>query len=158
MTNTRLYRRLSALILLTALTIGTASAQTRCGAPDESDDIRFTQCVDAVAAFACRSSTSISQMLNCFTDSAREMVGPNYNGTFTPDCVVQNSVSAGCSIVPGWGAGDEWCYRTDAGTIKYCEGDPPNHRCKIYACKLGDEHCNTKSLKSGPMSPTAHSD
>ena len=99
---------------------------------------RFPDCVDDVATYACRAAKSQSAMLGCFTDKAREILGKNYKDYFFgPDCIKENDLAATCSIAPGVGDGDGWCYRIDPTTVAYCTGDPPNQKCQIRNCGWG---------------------
>jgi len=116
----------------------TADAQQDCSSQKLRDEFAFTYCVDEVATFACRAAKSMAEMRDCFTKKARQLLGNNYKGEFVPGCMKQNSLTAACSINPGWGAGDEWCYRSDENTIQWCTGDPPGHHCRSVKTRLGE--------------------
>jgi hypothetical protein len=115
----------------------TADAQQECSPQKLRDEFAVENCVDAVATFACRTARSMGEMRDCFTKKARQLVGKNYKGAFVPGCTKQNSLTAACSINPGWGAGDEWCYRSDENTVQMCTGDPPRHHCRSVINRLG---------------------
>ena len=97
---------------------------------------RFPGCVDDIATFACRTAKTESEMLGCFSDKARELLGKDYHGDFAPGCTKMNDLAGMCSIAPSWGDGDSWCYRIDPTTVAYCDGDPPNQKCKTRACSF----------------------
>jgi hypothetical protein len=112
-------------------------AQQDCSPQKLRDELAVQVCVDEVATFACRAAKSMAEMRDCFTKKARQLLGNNYKGAFVPGCTKQNSLTASCSIDPGWGAGDEWCYRSDENTIQECTGDPPRHHCRSVTSRLG---------------------
>lgn len=121
----------------------TADAQQECSPQKLRDQYAIEYCVDEVATFACRMARSMGEMRDCFTKKARQLLGANYKGPFVPGCTKQNSLTASCSIDPGWGAGDEWCYRSDENTVQECTGDPPRHRCRSVMSRLGEKSAHS---------------
>jgi hypothetical protein len=144
---------LSLLALVTFLgsaTISTrATAQSACGAARTTSE--FANCVDDAATYQCRDSASLAALRACFARTARMMVGTRLaelerwnGGPLHFDCTSWffNGLFA-CSVHELSGAPEEWCFRNDVNTVSWCEGDPPNHKCRTLSCPIAT--CSTAS-------------
>jgi hypothetical protein len=129
-----------------------AFAQSPCAALKSTRE--FALCVDDAASFQCQNSTSFKALRGCFSRTARAIVGSRmaelekWNGDpLTFDCTEWFLPGLyACSIHFLSGAPEEWCFRNDVSTVSWCEGDPPNHKCKKVACPLSS--CNTSDVFS----------
>jgi hypothetical protein len=121
-----------------------------------SDTGKFAGCVHDTAMFQCRQSRSLNELKACFRNRAIAFLGNRANEVETLlnrqepvrrslnfECVEWSFPGLFvCNLLGGdWGAPPEWCYRNDANTVSWCEGDPPNHKCKKISCPLSS--CNT---------------
>jgi hypothetical protein len=123
--------------------------QSACAAIRNIDD--FANCVDDVASFQCRNSSSYEELNDCFGRAALAIIG-NRTSEFeksvsAPLCIGCDpwflSGLFACSVFGLSGAPEEWCYRKDVDSINECEGDPPNHKCKTISCPLSSSTCST---------------
>jgi hypothetical protein len=126
------------------------AAQSACSAMKRASD--FANCVDDVANFQCRNSSSFEALRICFAKTARGIIGNRTaelekwnDGPLNLDCekwFLPGLVA--CSVHGLSGAPEEWCFRNDVDTVSWCEGDPPNHKCRKVSCPLSS--CNTSSV------------
>lgn len=142
------------LILLFATSI--SIAQSPCAGIRDTGE--FGGCVEDTAMFQCRQSRSVDELKVCFRTAARALLGNRASEveTFLNTVEIKKKPlnfactdwqfpgQFACHLLGGdWGAPPEWCYRNDAQTVSWCEGDPPNHTCKRISCPLSS--CNTSS-------------
>jgi hypothetical protein len=129
-------------------------AQSPCA--EIRDTGTFTGCVLDTANFECRQSRSLPQLQACFRSQAIALLGnrayevetllnqeESYRRPLNFECVEWFFPGLfNCHLIGGdWGAPEEWCFRNDANTVSWCEGDPPKHKCKRISCPLAS--CNT---------------
>jgi hypothetical protein len=104
------------------------------------DDSLFANCVDDVASFRCRHSSSFEALNDCFVRTAIDIIGKRTLKSGEPFCLGCDPWGLpglfACSVHGLSGAPPEWCFRNDAKTVSWCEGDPPNHKCKNISCPL----------------------
>jgi hypothetical protein len=155
----RMRRTVCALICLACVTFSlspqAALSQALCSGLKPTRE--FALCVQDAATFQCRSSQSLQELQACFARAARGMLGDRANevaqwtGGLKPDCTGWFLPGLfACSLHGGeWGAPEEWCYRSDANTINWCEGDPPNHKCKKISCPLSTCIASTAFTRCG---------
>jgi hypothetical protein len=117
-------------------------AQSACAAIRNIGE--FANCVNDVASFQCRNSLSFEELKDCFVRAALAIIG---NRTSELEKSESAPLCLGCDpwFLPGLyacsifgtsGAPEEWCFRNDVDSVSWCEGDPPNHKCKKISCPL----------------------
>jgi hypothetical protein len=131
-------------------------AQSPCAGTSNTN--QFAGCVMEAAILQCRQSRSINELQTCFRNTATALLGNRAYEVETAlnqgepvrrplnfQCVEWSFGGLfNCHLLGGdWGAPPEWCYRNDANTVSWCEGDPPNHSCKKIRCPLAS--CNTSA-------------
>ena len=140
--------RLLLIFLFFVLNIaGNANAASPCA--NYTEDFDINSCVIDIATWACRKAKSRSDLLSCFTTEARKLISStSYKGAFNPDCAFMTSgpdqfTTASCDMDPGWGAGDEYSYRSNEVTVQHCVG----FKCEPDHCNLGDIKCSSIAIR-----------